>query len=37
MLLQDLILRYIDKEKLAKFWNTHPDFKGQGCRITEVG
>lgn len=32
---QELSKRYIDKEKLGKFWRTHPDFQGQPC-ILEV-
>ena len=30
---QALSKRYIDKEKLGKFWRTHPDFKGQPCLL----
>lgn len=36
MVSQELPTRYIDKEKLAKFWRTHPDFKGKSCAIIDV-
>jgi hypothetical protein len=36
MVSQDLPNRYVDKEKLANFWRTHPDFKGESCAIIDV-
>jgi hypothetical protein len=30
---QVLPRRYIDKQKLATFWTTHPDFKGYVCGL----
>ncbi|KAF3002327.1 hypothetical protein E8E14_005777 [Neopestalotiopsis sp. 37M] len=32
---QTLERRYVDRQKLAAFWRTHPDFRGQNCRITK--
>ena len=28
---QKLSQRYVDKEKMIKFFNTHPDFMGHNC------
>lgn len=36
MISQELPTRYIDKEKLVKFWRTHPDFRGKSCAIVDV-
>lgn len=36
MLTQDLERQYVDKQKLAEFWRTNPDFAGNDCRILEV-
>jgi hypothetical protein len=33
MVTQVLTRRYIDKQKLAAFWRTHQDFKGQVCTM----
>jgi len=34
---QKLPTRYVDKEKLDRFWETNDDFKGKGCGIVDVG
>ncbi|KAJ2902154.1 hypothetical protein MKZ38_000952 [Zalerion maritima] len=33
---QDLVERYVDRQKLYTLWTTHPDFKDEGCKIVEV-
>lgn len=32
---QRLPARYVDKEKLGRFWETNDDFKGKGCGIVD--
>lgn len=34
---QTLPAKYVDKEKLARFWETNSDFAGKGCYIVSVG
>jgi len=33
---QTLPAIYVDKEKLARFWQTNSDFAGKGCHIVSV-
>ncbi|CAG8977219.1 hypothetical protein HYALB_00007915 [Hymenoscyphus albidus] len=33
---QPLPRRYIDKQKLANFWRSHPDFKGKPCKLEQL-
>lgn len=33
---QKLPARYVDKEKLGRFWETNDDFKGKGCGVVDV-